>query len=269
MKKGKAITLLPALLCCLFFWLPSVSFASSENWVEVLTVSGHGASFGDSPPFKINHTEWRIKWVYTPSGLWFDDFSFYVHPHYEGKPIASMRYPDETNGTLNIDYYTGIFYINVPPSGIKNWTLIVEQNTDSPIQTENWVTIATLTGQGGISSTDTFTVENNDWRIFWNVELDEKVVWPIFRAYIFPETGINENNHSIEKIERLVNEKTSGTLRVYNQSGSFHIDINASVENYRIVVQQNVDSIPEFPSWILVSLFLSSTLMIAVYREKG
>jgi hypothetical protein len=203
MKKGKAITLLPALLCCLFFCLPSVSFASSENWVEVLTISGNGAFYGGSPPFKINHVEWRIKWAYTPSDGWifFNDFRFDVYPHYEGKPIASMvGYSDEENGTLYIDNYTGNFYISVPTNTVKNWTLTVEQNTDSPIQTENWVTVATLTGQGGISSTDTFTVENNDWRILWNVELDDKIVWQYSELTFFQKMKLMKINNLSKKL---------------------------------------------------------------------
>ena len=261
--------LIALLCCCLSFCTPSVAFASSENWVEVTRFTGYGSLHGDSSPFRIKHVEWRIKWEFTTAtDWWFNDFSFYVNPHNGGKVIASISYPNEKNGTLYITHYTGEFHLFFISSMAKDWTVIVEQNTDSPIQTENWVQVSTLTGQGGSSTTDAFTVEHNDWRIFWEVELDDEIQWPILQAYIFPQTGMNGSEPYIGSIERLVHEQTSGILRIYNQSGSFYIDISASVQNYTIIVEQNIDSIPEFPSWIIIPLFLVATISIVVFSRK-
>ena len=136
---GERKTAIFAMLFCLFL-LGSMSctvFGQEENWVEVLRISGHGLP-GDSPPFNIEHVEWRIKWEYTPLFNFGsqNDFSFYVSPHEGEISIASISHPDEKNGTLDIFYYTGEFHLFFPP-GNTNWTVIVEQNIDSPIQTEN------------------------------------------------------------------------------------------------------------------------------------
>ena len=264
-KKRVEISLF--ILCLLMTFVPSVAFGSSENWVEVLSLSGHGGMTGDSPPFSIEHTEWQIKWQYTtlPGWDWDNDFGFEVNPHDGGYPIASLSHPDEKNGTLNIVYHTGEFHISFPPCGIKNWTVIVEQNTDSPIQTEKWVQVATLTGPGGSSTTDTFTVEHNDWRILWEVELDNKTEWPLLQTYIFP---INGSGQPVGSIQMFVNEQKSGILKVYNQSGSFYIDVTASIKKYTVIVEQNIDSIPEFPSWIILPLFVIGSSAVAMARKK-
>ena len=267
----KGIVIITLLLVFLFpiSSTPNAAFASSENWVEVLTISGDGAFYGDSPPFKINHVEWRIKWEYTTEVNHMSIFSFYVNPHSGGNHIASISESNEKNGTLYITDFTGEFHIFVVPhSWANDWEVIVEQNTDSAIQTENWVQVATLTGQGGSSTTDTFTVENNDWRILWDVELDDETQWPMLQAYVFPYAEIKGSEPYVTSIEKLVHEQTSGVLRIYNQSGSFYIDVNASVENYRIVVQQNVDSIPEFPSWTILPFILAIGVSSILVKRK-
>ncbi|MBN2259204.1 MAG: hypothetical protein JW702_01515 [Clostridiales bacterium] len=268
-KKKTVVSLL--MLGLLVLTLIPCTFGASEYWVEVLNLSGQGTTFGNSSPFRIDHVEWRIKWVYTtlPCWDWDHDFSFQVDPHDGGSPIASISsQPDERNGTLDIVYHIGEFHLSFSPCGIKNWTVIVEQNTDSPIQTENWVPVATLTGPGGISSTDTFTVEHNDWRILWAVELDNETEWPLLQAYIFRQTGFKGSEQRVGSIQMFVNEQTSGILKVYNQSGTFYIDVNASIENYTIVVEQNIDSIPEFSSIIFVPILLVSAVIGIIIRIR-
>lgn len=240
------------------------------NWVEVLTLSGQGTTFGDSSPFWIEHVEWRIKWEYTtlPDWDWDNDFSFQVDPHDGGYPIASVSPSDEKNGTLYIGYRTGEFHLSFPPNGIKNWTVIVEQNTNSPIKTENWVQVATLAGQGGVSSTDTFIVEHNDWRILWEVELDNETEWPLLQAYILLQTEFEGSEQRVGSIQMFVNEQTSGILKVYNQTGTFYVDVDASIKNYTIIVEQNVNSIPEFPPALILSFFCGVCLAIVVVKKR-
>ncbi len=268
--KNKAVVSL-LMFGLLVLTLIPCTFGDSENWVEVLNLSGQGTTFGDSSPFRIEHVEWRIKWEYTtlPGWEWDHDFSFQVDPHEGGYPIASISsQPDERNGTLDIFYHTGDFHLSFPPCGIKNWTVIVEENTDSPIQTENWLQVATLTGQGGISSTDTFTVEHNDWRILWEVELDNETEWPLLQAYIFPQTESNGSEQRVGIIQMFVNEQTSGILKVYKQSGSFYINVDANIKNYTIIVEQNINSIPEFPSWAILPILMVGSFSIIVLKKK-
>jgi hypothetical protein len=266
------ISIGPAVLFS-FFLLSSLLiplvFGSSKNWVEVLRLSGHGGMTGDSPPFTIEHAEWRIKWEYTSlfGWDWLNDFSFYVSHHEGETTIASISSPDKKNGTLDIFYYTGEFHLSFPP-GSTNWTVIVEQNIDSPIQTENWTEVTTLTGQGGISSTDSFTVEHDDWRIIWEVEPSNETTWTIIQAYIFPVNGINDSEQWINKIERI---DKSGILRIYNRSGSFYMDVSTgNVENYTMRIEQNIHSIPEFPSLtpFLIAGLSVVTVMSMFFRRN-
>ena len=264
--KKKIATISLLFFLSLWTFIPNAVIGSSENWVEVLRLSGHGMP-GYSPPFNIEHAEWRIKWEYTPLFNFGpqNDFSFYVSHHEGGTSIASISSPDEKNGTLDIFYYTGEFHIFFPP-GNTNWTVIVEQNIDSPIQTENWAEVTTLTGQGGISSTDSFTVEHNDWRIIWEIEPSNETTWTMIQAYLFPVNGINGSEQLSERIECI---DKSGILRIYNRSGSFYMDVRTgNVENYTMRIEQNIHSIPEFPSWIILPLFLVVTFVAILTKKR-
>ena len=65
-----------------------------------------------------------------------------------------------------------------------------------------------------------------------------------------------------------VNEQTSGILKVYNQSGSFYINVDASIKNYTIIVEQNINSIPEFPSWAILPLLAVGSISIIIFKKK-
>ncbi|HDQ07148.1 MAG TPA: hypothetical protein ENN36_10585 [Candidatus Bathyarchaeota archaeon] len=138
-----SIMLLFVLLCS----VPSVSFASSGNWVEVVRYAG-SLGVGDSPTFTINHIEWRIRWEYSSifGWDWDNDFAFYVVDHVSEETVASVsgrERPDEKNGTLNIYYHTGEFHIFFPP-GSTEWIIIIEQNTDSIPEFPQWIILSLL-----------------------------------------------------------------------------------------------------------------------------
>jgi len=115
----------------------------------------------------------------------------------------------------------------------------------------NWSEVARLTGGGGIGTTETFTIDHVDWRIRWEIEPSNRSESTAFLVYIFPATGIHHSEPWFESIQHYGTEETSGTLYIYDRNGSFNMDVLASIESYTMIIEQNLESIPEFPSWII------------------
>ena len=64
-------------------------------------------------------------------------------------------------------------------------------------------------------------------------------------------------------------EDTSGTSYIPEYTGTFYVYINVgATESYTIIVEQDLDSIPEFPSWIILPILVISTLAMLGFRNK-
>ncbi len=63
-------------------------------------------------------------------------------------------------------------------------------------------------------------------------------------------------------------EETNGILYINGFNGTFYMDIVSNADSYVIIVEQNIDSIPEFPSWTILPLFLTVTMVVAIYKRK-
>ena len=61
----------------------------------------------------------------------------------------------------------------------------------------------------------------------------------------------------------------SGISIVNDHVGTFYISVETSwlVNDYTIIIEQNVDSIPEFPSWVILPLFVVATSIIILIRK--
>ena len=131
---------------------------------------------------------------------------------------------------------------------------------------DNWVEVATFTGSGGVHSTSHFTVDYVDWRIRWELNLSDGSETASFNAYVFPETS----GPSIKEIHYTIGtEQTTGIVNIHNHSGSFYIVVQTTnVDNCTLVIEQNIDSIPEFPSWTILSLFLTATSVAIFYGKR-
>jgi len=135
---------------------------------------------------------------------------------------------------------------------------------------ENWVEVTTLTGAGSIGSTKTFTVDHVDWRIKWEITPGNSSERTAFLAYVYPATGIKGSEQWFEQIEHYGTEKTTGMLTIYNNSGSFYVGVlTGNVDGYKMIIEQDIDSVPEFSSWIIIHLFVAATIVITVYKKKS
>ena len=133
----------------------------------------------------------------------------------------------------------------------------------------NWVEVARLTGGGGIGTTDHFTCDHVDWRIRWEIEPTNSSERTAFLVYIFPYSDAFRREAWFESIQHYGTEETSGTLYIHDRSGSFDMDVLASIESYTMIIEQDVESIPEFPSWIILPLTMAATLIGAVLKRRS
>jgi hypothetical protein len=132
---------------------------------------------------------------------------------------------------------------------------------------DNWVEVITFTGSGGVHSTSHFAVDYVDWRIRWEVTPgNDSERGTSFNAYVYPTYGgpqIEEMHHTIGT------EKTTGTLNIYNHRGIFYIVVvTMNIADVKLIIEQNIESIPEFPSWAVLPVFLISGLVVLVYKRK-
>jgi hypothetical protein len=169
------------------------------------------------------------------------------------------------NLTINMLSYTGYF------TGSVQFTIDTQsQPNDIPEfpSSENWVEVTTLSGSGGIGSTKTFTVDHADWRIRWEIEPSNHSERQSFLVYVFPATGIKGSEQWIESIQHFGTEETTGVANIYNHSGSFYMDVLASIDSYTMIIEQNTDSIPEFPSWMILPIFVLTTIAIIFCKNR-
>ena len=131
---------------------------------------------------------------------------------------------------------------------------------------DNWVEVTRFTGSGGVHSTSHFTVDYADWRIRWEVNLSDGSETASFNAYVYPETSepaIEEMHHTIGT------ENTTGIKNIYNHKGSFYIVVvTTNIADVKLIIEQNIESIPEFPSWTILPLILAVTISATVLKKS-
>ena len=128
---------------------------------------------------------------------------------------------------------------------------------------ENWVEVFRFTGNGlSTESTEDFVITYVDWRIRWSFESSVEPPPTIFMITVYDSKD--------EIVDSFVTAfQGNGTLN-YNSTGSFYLSIRKNyVKEYEVIVEQNIESIPEFPSLsILVSGLSMITIISIIYRHK-
>ena len=128
---------------------------------------------------------------------------------------------------------------------------------------DNWVEVVRFNGTIWPEYTEHFTIDYFDWRIKWSYtpRLSE-----LINPYIFRLDVKNASGYIVELL--FASNQIAGTLNM-NQTGEYYLYIDPMhAENYSITIEQNIDSIPEFPSWAIVSLILSSTLILIILKRN-
>ena len=135
---------------------------------------------------------------------------------------------------------------------------------------DNWVEVARFEGNESIQ-TESFTCDHVEWRIRWEyVPSFQPTESIFFSVFTYPrEEGVRGSMY-VNSIIDIGSEKRSGTSYVHDYQSTFFMIINViGTENYTIIVEQDIGSIPEFPSWTPLLIMLVAVVVVAAfYRQK-
>lgn len=152
---------------------------------------------------------------------------------------------------------------------------------------ENWVEVTRFTMDSVPSTwwgdpsgnTDFFNCDYVEWRIRWEytphpavpeyaalyVEVYEKKEDVIWRGELIQQG----ESVLIDVVREYGMSETSGVSNIHNQTGRFYMFISGSnIENFTIIVEQDIDSIPEFPLWTILLLVIAVMLVVGIYRKR-
>ena len=131
---------------------------------------------------------------------------------------------------------------------------------------DNWVEVTTFHNIVGFWATSHFNVFHVDWRIKWEIYPSNGSESPSLKVLVYHDMG----HQGIENISSLTTHETTGILNIYNASGSFFLVFQATNTNSSSIlkIEQNTDSIPEFPSWTILPLVLIATFSVIVLKKR-
>ena len=270
-----------SLLLSLFLltWMSGIIFASSENWnwVEVARFTGdaHNNSY-ETEPFNISSSVsvWRIVWEYKPRTDVPEDQTGITINVYTGvsgdDKIIEISRMGLYNGDEDTRYFheQGVFRVKIS-SNTQNCAVRIEQSMgyipEPP--SDNWVEVTRFIGTKGFT-TDVFVCEHVEWRIRWEFDPGH---WHFADLHTLQVTTYKEGEST--KYFNQIREPPGGNLNgveLLNQSGTFYLEIGSGlIDSYTIIVEQNIDSIPEFPSWTPLLVMLVAVVAVTVlYRRR-
>jgi hypothetical protein len=132
--------------------------------------------------------------------------------------------------------------------------------------TDNWVEVTRFIGTGGFT-TDVFVCDYPEWRIRWEYDPLSVLFWEGLKPLgvkVHPE---GQSKLTVSSITGIGSQ--DGINYVYDNAGRFYMTISPTfLRSYTIIVEQNIESIPEFPSWAILPLILCITLFSIVVKRK-
>ena len=149
----------------------------------------------------------------------------------------------------------------------------------------NWEEKGRLTGYAPkFGSSPLFIIETVDWRIRWEYEPIEEVPnLTAFSIHVQTHEDVNITDASdfftesveeettsitVGSIIKSGTEETNGTLYINGYDRTFYLDIVSNAQSYTIIIEENLESIPEFPSWMILPLTITATLIAVVLKRK-
>ena len=131
----------------------------------------------------------------------------------------------------------------------------------------HWVEVARFTGNED-TQTEQFTCDHVEWRIRWNYSTEFHMHQKSLG--LFAMNVVEKEPKSIVSSfgsGPTIGDK-NGTLSL-GENGTFYLQIFAfNIYDYSVIVEQNIDSIPEFPSWFIMPLFVTATLIGILVRKR-
>ena len=135
----------------------------------------------------------------------------------------------------------------------------------------DWNEVTRFSGSGSEKYTsDYFTCDYEEWRIRWAyVPTTQQPDFAFFSVFTYPESEGDRGATYVNEIMKTGTADTNGTSFIHNYQGTFHMYIDVEeTESYTIIVEQNLNSIPEFPSGTILPLFLIATFVGIIVRKK-
>jgi hypothetical protein len=140
---------------------------------------------------------------------------------------------------------------------------------------DNWVEVATFTESDGFGAIKPFVCNHVDWRIKWQYSPSD----PHFT--VFTIDILSHEDNTTKTLYTVGDDgpkkptpavfgqlNKTGTCYVTGHNGSFSLSIFSSARSFTIVIEENLDSVPEFSSFMILPLFLVITLFTHFLHKK-
>ena len=129
----------------------------------------------------------------------------------------------------------------------------------------NWVEVIRFESSNYSPQAEPFTIDCPDWRIRWEFVTLENWVWP----FVFLNITVYPEGETANYVAQINGTGGGGIRYILDNPGTFYMKIRGGViESYTIIIEQNIDSIPEFPSWTILPLLIVVTLVGVTVRNK-
>jgi len=135
------------------------------------------------------------------------------------------------------------------------------------VKADYWVEVVRFTGENlGYHTTESFSCEYDEWRVRWecvpNVDFN-------LSTFIMNVETVESFNKRVDGVVNIGSDVLNGTLYINDNFGRYCLAIVSNVPKYTIIVEQNIDSIPEFPSMIPMLLILVVlTVTLVIYKHR-
>jgi len=130
----------------------------------------------------------------------------------------------------------------------------------------NWVEVTSFSqGRPWFGNTSSFRCDHVEWRIRWEYVIDESML----TAFLF-EIRLQDTDEIIGDYSNSGKLNiTEGIYNITDYEGEFYLFIGTNAKSYSIIVEQNLESIPEFALWTptLVALAVL-TVAVTIYKRR-
>ena len=134
--------------------------------------------------------------------------------------------------------------------------------TASSVKAVDWVEVDRRSGSAFPDPAEfsmQFECSHVEWRIRWSYD----TVGSPFESVLL----IQKRGDLIVYSESYLSK--SGVRNIHNEAGNFSLDITClNMYEYTIIVEQDVDSIPEFTSATLIMAFITVSILAVVLSKK-